>query len=140
MKATTAFSDYPNVWGSFASGLCLIHCVATPFLFVAHTGHVHGHHTHPFWWGLLDIFFITLSFLAVYWSARNTSKYWMKVALWGSWAALAAIILNEKLELIALAETWIYLPSMALVVLHLRNRRYCQCKNDSCCSPLKENL
>ncbi|CAN0591211.1 unnamed protein product, partial [Ectocarpus sp. 12 AP-2014] len=100
MKAITKLSDYPNLWGSFASGLCLAHCVATPFLFAAHTGHVQGHHSHPQWWGFIDILFLVVSFIAVWWSVRNTSKHWMKFALWASWLLLAVIIMNEKLEMI----------------------------------------
>ncbi|MEP3210818.1 MAG: MerC domain-containing protein [Maribacter sp.] len=134
MKAITKLSDHPNIWGSFASGLCLAHCVATPFLFAAHTGHVQGHHSHPQWWGFIDILFMVISFLAVFWSVRNTSKYSMKVALWISWALLAMTIVNEKLELIGLIEAFIYIPSMALIVLHLYNRKYCQCEKECCAS------
>jgi len=133
MKAIIKLSDRPNLWGSFASGLCLVHCVATPFLFAAHTGHVHGHQSSPMWWGFLDVLFLLISFLAVFWSAKNTSKNWMKFTLWIFWALLAGIILNEKLELIHLNHEIIYLPSVALIVLHLYNRKYCQCNDNNCC-------
>ncbi|MEM7185274.1 MAG: MerC domain-containing protein [Bacteroidota bacterium] len=122
-----------DIWGSAASTLCLAHCLATPFLFAAHTGHVHGHHEHPFWWGVLDLVFIGVSMLAVYWSARHTSKQWMRFALWVSWGLLTFVILNEKLQMVHLAEAAIYFPSLALVGLHLYNRKYCQCANDACC-------
>ncbi len=132
MKASITLTDHPNIWGSFTSGLCLAHCVATPFLFAAHPGHVHGHHAHPFWWGCIDVLFIVLSFLAVFWSVRNTSKYWMKYALWISWALLAVLVVNEKLELLPVAEAFFYFPSIALIVLHLYNRKYCRCPNECC--------
>ena len=122
-----------DILGSVASSLCLAHCLATPFLFVAHSGHVHGHHTHPFWWGILDMLFIGISLDAVYWSAKNTSKKWMRYALWFSWAFLSFVIINEKLGIFHLAEEIIYFPSIALVVLHLYNRKYCQCSNEDCC-------
>ncbi|AWX45992.1 hypothetical protein HME9304_03024 [Flagellimonas maritima] len=134
MAISLKFSAQSDTWGSFASSLCLVHCLATPFLFAAHTGHVQGHHSSPFWWGFLDILFIIISLLAVFWSVRNTSKYWMKFALWVSWIFLATVILNEKLELVLLAEEIIYVPSLALVVLHLYNRKYCQCGNNGCCA------
>jgi len=103
-------------------------------LFAAHTGHVHGHHNSPIWWGFLDMIFIAISFLAVFWSVRNTSKNWMKFALWSSWSVLAGVIVNEKIQLLTLKEILIYFPSIALIVLHLLNRRYCQCsKEDECC-------
>ncbi|HAS47513.1 MAG TPA: MerC domain-containing protein [Microscillaceae bacterium] len=129
--------------GASASTLCLIHCVATPFLFVAEASVAHHHHGHghghtPLWWGLIDIFFIIISFVAVYFSAKTTSKNWVKYALFASWAFLTFIILNEKLEGIHLAEEWVYLPALSLVGLHLYNRRYCQCEDDGCEVPDKK--
>ncbi|WP_299765368.1 MerC domain-containing protein [uncultured Dokdonia sp.] len=123
-----------NILGIAASSFCLVHCLATPFLFVTHAGHVHGHHSHPFWWGILDSLFIVISLFAVYWSAKNTSKNWMKYALWISWVLLSFVILNEKVGLIHLMEEAIYVPSLLLILLHLYNRKYCQCANDQCCT------
>lgn len=123
-----------NIIGASASTLCLIHCLATPFLFAAHAGHVHGHHEHPFWWGTLDIIFIIISFFAVYWSAKHSSKKWMQYALWISWVLLCFVIVNEKLGLVHLIEEIIYIPSLALVGLHLYNRKYCQCGDEACCA------
>ncbi len=138
MSISIEFNQRSDVWGAVASALCLVHCLASPFLFVAHTGHVHGHHSHPFWWGLLDVLFIIISFLAVFWSVKNTSRNWMKYALWTSWALLTASILNEKLQLVPLAEAFTYIPSIALVALHLYNRKYCKCREEDCCSNTKK--
>jgi len=126
-----------DILGSLASGICLIHCLATPFLFMAHVEaghHVHDHHHghSPFWWQMIDIAFLLVSFAAVYWSAKNSSKKWMKIALFVSWAALAMILINEKLALFHWVEELIYLPTLALIGLHLYNRMYCQCENDEC--------
>ncbi|MEL6811349.1 MAG: MerC domain-containing protein [Bacteroidota bacterium] len=123
-----------DILGSTASTLCLAHCLATPFLFAAHAGHVHGHHSHPLWWGLLDILFIGISFMAVYWSAKNTLRSWMRYALWLSWGGLAFVIINEKLGIIALEEAVIYIPSILLAGLHLFNKKYCRCTSEDCCS------
>ena len=123
-----------DLFGAAASALCLAHCLATPFLFAAHTGHVHGHEASPFWWGTLDLVFIAISWLAVYWSAKHTSKKWMRVGLWISWVLLAFVILNEKFELLHIPEAAIYIPSLALVGLHLYNRKYCQCQDEACCA------
>jgi len=125
--------------GASASTLCLIHCVATPFLFVAEatmaSHHHHGHGHTPLWWSLIDIIFIIISFVAVYFSARNTAKNWMKYALFASWAFLTFIILNEKLEGLHLAEAWVYVPALTLIGLHLYNRKYCQCADEQCAVP-----
>lgn len=131
-----------DLLGSLASGICLIHCLATPFLFMAHLevghmhdahGHEHGHHhgASPFWWQMIDVAFLAISFLAVFWSAKNSTKQWMKIALYASWAFLAMVIINEKLALFHWVEEIIYLPTLALIGLHLYNRRYC-CENDDC--------
>lgn len=134
---TITITQKSDIIGSLASGLCLIHCLATPFLFAAHANHIHEHHhhSHPFWWGLLDILFIGISFFAVLWSVRNTSSNWMKFALWISWSLLAFVILNEKLQLVFIPELFIFVPSILLVVFHLYNKKYCQCNNEDCCKP-----
>ncbi|WP_299684824.1 MerC domain-containing protein [uncultured Dokdonia sp.] len=134
MFQTLNITPKSDIIGSTASILCLAHCLATPFLFVTHAGHVQGHHSHPFWWGLLDILFILISLIAVYWSARNTSKNWVRYTLWMGWASLSFVIINEKLEMILLIEEVIYIPSLALIALHVYNRKYCQCANDNCCT------
>lgn len=134
MIKTFNFPLTSDIIGSASSSLCLIHCLATPFIFATHVGHVQGHHDHPFWWGLLDSLFILISLIAVYWSAKNTSKKWMRYALWIGWVSLSFVIFNEKLGLIHLVEEIIYIPSLALVLLHIYNRKYCQCENDACCT------
>ena len=120
--------------GMLASGLCLIHCLATPFLFIASAGiGLHGE-AHPSWWGVLDIVFLALSFFAVYWSIQNTSKSGLKYGLGISWSLLALIVLNEKFEFFHLVEEAIYPPTLGLIFLHFYNRQYCQCKDETCCA------
>ena len=127
-----------DLLGASASTLCLIHCVITPFLFVAEasvTAHHHHHHGHtPLWWSVIDILFIIISFFAIYFAVKTTSKNWVKYALFACWGFLTFIILNEKLEGFHLAEEWVYIPALTLVGLHLYNRRYCQCEDDENCA------
>ena len=120
--------------GAWASGLCLIHCIATPFLFVAQTCSATCCASAPGWWSAVDILFIGISGIAVYWSAKNTSENWMKYALWGVWLALVFVIANEKLGWLPLFGGAIFLPAIGLIFLHLYNRRYCQCATDECCA------
>ena len=119
--------------GALASSLCLLHCVATPFLFVLQPLAV-SEEAAPFWWQSLDFVFLVISFLAVYWSAINTSKKWMRNALWTSFIVLALAILNEKFELLHLGEFLTYIPAASLIGLHLYNKKYCQCDDDTCCA------
>ena len=122
-----------DILGTAASALCLVHCVVTPFLFATHASFLEDHHGHPIWWGFLDILFITFSMFAVYWSSKTTSKTVVRYAFWLSWMFLLVVILNEKLKLFPLSEDIIYMPSLALIGLHIYNRKYCKCKNDTCC-------
>lgn len=122
---TFRLTSKSDIIGSTASFLCLIHCIATPFLFVAQA-EISGHaETHPLWWGLLDVFFLVISYFAVWWSSKTTTKSWIRKALWISWVVLAIIVLNEKLAVIHLPEAVIYLPAVSLIILHLYNRKYC---------------
>ncbi|RNC90155.1 MAG: MerC domain-containing protein [Allomuricauda sp.] len=123
-----------DIIGASASALCLIHCVATPLLFVAQAGLVGDGESHPEWWGTLDFIFLFISLLAIWWSGKNTSKTWMRIALWASWSVLFFVVLNEKLSIIALAEQIIYIPAIALIFFHLYNRKYCQCGRGDCCT------
>lgn len=120
-------------FGAIASGLCLLHCIATPILFAIQPMATHVEEA-PIWWKSLDYIFLLLSFFAVYWSAKNSSKNWMKYALWTSWILLTLAILNEKLELFHLGELVVYIPAISLIGLHLYNRKYCQCADETCCA------
>jgi multidrug transporter EmrE-like cation transporter len=118
--------------GIIASTLCMIHCIATPFLFLAKSCSASCCEASPSWWSSLDFLFLTVSFFAIYQSNKNSSKTYIKYAMWTSWGVLLAVLLNEKFQLLALAESAIYFPAMMLVILHVYNSRYCQCKAETC--------
>ncbi|GAA4272438.1 MerC domain-containing protein [Aquimarina gracilis] len=118
--------------GIVASGLCLVHCLATPFLFMAHTGSILFQDEHPVWWKSLDIIFLGLSFIAIKRSSKISSKPKMKYAFGISWLLLFVIVINEKLSMFPLAEEAIYFASSLLVVLHVYNLKYCRCEQKCC--------
>jgi len=120
--------------GVIASGLCFIHCVLTPLLFVAQTCSATCCSAAPLWWKWVDYFFLIISFIAVYQSTKVTAKNWMKNALWLSWGALLLMILNENITWLVVPKYIVYLPAFALIALHLYNQRYCDCKETTCCS------
>lgn len=120
--------------GAFSSALCLIHCVATPFIFVAQSSAFTLAKEAPSWWKFIDYIFLIISFLAIYNTVQNTSKYWIKPALYMSWFLLFVVIINEKISWFALPESAIYLPAVLLIGLHLYNRKYCKCNTDKCCT------
>ncbi|MDB2606230.1 MerC domain-containing protein [Zobellia sp.] len=122
-----------DLLGTFASSLCLVHCIATPFLFIAQAGAASCCDTPPAWWKFMDYFFLAISFFAIYWSTKTTTIKWISPTLWLSWTVLASLILNEKLELFSIPEVVVYIPAIALVILHLYNRKHCKCNTDKCC-------
>ena len=134
MIKTVNLTAKSDIIGVMASGLCFLHCVATPFLFVAHASSVVAGELHPWWWGTLDILFLAISFLAIYWSARTTSIKWIKSAFWFSWIFLSLLVLNEKLELGHIPEVVVYIPAIALIFLHFYNHRYCRYDEGNNCA------
>ncbi len=133
MTTLLSFTSRADLVGGIASTLCFFHCLLTPVLFVASAGLTVGEASQPWWWGILDLLFLALSVVAVYWSAKKTSKRWIAYALWLLWATMALLVANEKTEIMHLAESIIYLPSIGLIALHFYNWRFCSCANENCC-------
>lgn len=131
MKLTLKKSDKI---GAITSTLCLLHCLATPLLFVISAENFSSQNTTPFWWSNIDYVFLSIGFLAVLQSTKNTSKKIMKITLWTSWIILFFLITNEKLELFHIPEIFTYITSITLAVLHLYNLKYCTCKEHTCCA------
>ncbi|MEM6398195.1 MAG: MerC domain-containing protein [Bacteroidota bacterium] len=128
------FQPQSDIVGAFASGLCAVHCIATPFLFVAQTCPVTGCcESSPGWWSNLDYIFIGITFFAVYFSAKNSGRQLMKYALYTGWVVLTLLVVNEKLAFLPIAETWKYVSAFSLIGLHFYNLKYCKCADDNCC-------
>lgn len=123
-----------DIWGSVTSALCLVHCLTTPLFFTLYANSVAVETNYSLWWSSLDLVFLAISFLAIIKSISHTLKFWVHYALLGNWGILAMIILNERFSVIDLGEEMIFLPTIALILLHLYNSKYCQCKNENCCA------
>ena len=126
-------SQQSDAFGAMASTLCLIHCIITPFIFIAQSCSMTCCSSAPSWWRGIDVLFLVIALLSVYWSAKTTTKKWIGTGLWICWAALAFIIINENVGWVSLSHSLIYGPSLGLVGLHLYNKKYCQCAT-GCCS------
>lgn len=118
--------------GMLASGLCLLHCLVTPFLFIAKTCSSTCCAETPIWWKTIDVLFLGISFFAVLSSTNKSNKTSIKVAMWVMWSLLCFIILNEYLEFVQLFEQAIYIPTALLIALHLYSLKFCQCKKQGC--------
>lgn len=119
--------------GAVAGALCLIHCIATPFVFIVKSCTAACCAETPFWWSLIDYLFLIISGFSIYKSTKTSQKQWVKIALWVNWVVLFFILMNERLEFFFLVKEAIYIPSILIVVLHIYNLKYCQCSKDSCC-------
>ncbi len=119
--------------GALAGTLCMLHCFATPFLFVAMAGSADYSGEAPTWWVSINYAFLIISFFAVYRSVQTTSRSFMKPLFWVSWVVLSLVIVNEQFSWLELSEAVTYFAATFLVILHLYNRRYCHCKTDHCC-------
>ena len=119
--------------GIFTSLVCSIHCFATPILFVAQSGFASAD-IQPIWWESINYLFIVFSFIAVYYSVRNTSKKIMKPILWICWLFFTTIILNEIIGIVEISELFSYVSAFSLAFAHTYNLRYCQCEDGECCN------
>ena len=120
--------NYSDWLGAVASGLCAIHCTLTPMFFAARPvlESTMGKHSHgPGFWALLDYLFLILSLAAVWYSTRHTDHTGIKRVLWGAWSIFAIGLLSEAFHF-PYGKWFMYVGSIALVVVHLYNHRHCK--------------
>ena len=127
-------SSYDNV-GIIASILCAIHCIATPFLFIAKACSTAACCTDtPIWWQMIDYLFLGVSFLAIFFISKNLTIKWLKLSFWASWIVLLITIVNHSIHIIDLPKNFIYIPSLVIIILHFYNLRFCTCQDEQCCA------
>lgn len=124
--------ERPDHLGMIISGLCLIHCLATPFLFIAKTCSSTCCAETPIWWKTIDVFFLGISFFAVYASTKKSNNRFIQILMWLTWLALSFVILNEYISMVILIEKAIYVPAIILILLHIYNLKFCQCEENCC--------
>ena len=122
--------------GVMSSALCMVHCIATPFLFLATATSCSQSccGAAPIWYQWLDYVFILVSFFAVFHSTKSSNVNWVKYALWLSWLALVFVIFNANVfQWYYISNNIKFIPSFSLIGFHLYNLRYCQCSKNNCC-------
>ena len=108
--------------GASASFLCLIHCLATPFVFLVKSSSAVCCSETPTWWQSIDYIFLVVAFFAVVHVTNNhRSKEWMKFSLVISWLGLLLVTLNSTYFLFHITNEIAYIPAISLVCLHLYN-------------------
>ena len=126
---------YDNV-GIIASTLCMIHCIGTPFIFIAKACSATCCSEAPLWWIMIDYIFLFISFIAIYFINKKLEIHWLKYAFWISWFVLLFTILNHSLQILDIPKNFIYIPAFSIIALHFYNLKFCECKNDACCTNL----
>ena len=130
MKIININSDHIGVT---ASSICMLHCFFTPLLFLSQATSVTFTQEIPFLWQSLNYLFLLISFLAIYYTAKNSSKLPVKVLLVSTWLILSCLIINEFFEIISIPELYTYAAATSLAGLHVYNLKYCRCDDDNCC-------
>ena len=111
-----------DIIGASASLLCIIHCLATPFVFFIKTSSSLCCSETPTWWQSIDYIFLTVAFFAVVHILRNDrTKKWLKSLLVISWIGLLLVTLNTTFFIFHISNTIAYAPAVLLVTLHLYN-------------------
>ncbi len=128
IKQNNLTANSSDAYGALASGLCLIHCLATPFIFLTQTSIKRCSHVGPFWWRIIDFLFLGIAFLAIYKSSKTTQVKWMPTAMYACFLILSFLVFNEKIGWIPLPCAMVYLPAVSLIILHLYNIRFCNCR------------
>ena len=120
--------------GVFASGLCMLHCLATPIFIVSACSSACCNNA-PVWWQEVDgLYVLAISFFAIQNSSKSSTKDWVIQGLWINWAALIFFIINAKFGWFLITPNLKFFPAFGLVFLHMYNMKYCQCETKECCN------
>tara|TARA_B000000532_G_scaffold232653_1_gene215582 strand:- start:276 stop:674 length:399 start_codon:yes stop_codon:yes gene_type:complete len=120
--------------GAISSGLCMLHCFATPFLFLSQSSLIFISVDFTSTWFILNYIFLFISFIAIYHSVKNSSNRFIRVFLYLFWALLSGLIINESIGIFSIPEAATYFSASSLICLHIYNLRYCRCDNEDCCT------
>ncbi|MCB9267628.1 MAG: MerC domain-containing protein [Lewinellaceae bacterium] len=123
--------------GAWASGLCAMHCAATPLLFAAQASAQAGQHLCggaelPWYWLVIDWAFLLFAFFAIYYTSRQVAAAWVKWGMWAAWSAIALSIIMEAMHWHLWGHAPLYASAVVLIGLHLYNHRQCRsCRSEN---------
>ena len=117
--------------GIIAGSLCMIHCIMTPFFFIAKACSTVCCADAPIWWRLIDYIFLAISFIAIYFITNKKTLNWIKIAFWVSWFILLITTLNHTFLIFDFHKYSTYPPATAIIILHFYHLRF---NNNSCCN------
>ena len=77
---------------------CMLHCLATPLLFITQAQASTLSHEVPFFWQSMNYLFIIVSLAAITRSVQNSTNTYVKILLISAWSLLSFFIINESFE------------------------------------------
>ena len=86
--------------GVVSSGLCMLHCFATPFLFLSQSSLIFISVDFTLTWFILNYVFLFISFIAIYHSVKNSTNRFIRIFLYLFWVVLSGLIINEGESLV----------------------------------------
>ena len=107
--------------GVISSGLCMLHCFATPFLFLSQSSLIFISVDFTLTWFILNYVFLFISFIAIYHSVKNSTNRFIRIFLYLFWVVLSGLIINESLEIFSIPEAATYFSASSLICLHIYN-------------------
>ena len=118
--------------GIISSSLCMIHCIGTPFIFIAKACSVKCCSEAPIWWLMIDYLFLIISFIAIYYTTKKPTKPWLNISFWIAWVILLLATLEHSFSLSIIPKYFIYIPATIVVALHFYNLRLNRCEDENC--------
>ena len=101
--------------GIISSSLCMIHCIGTPFIFIAKACSATCCSDAPTWWLMIDYLFLFISFVAIYFTTRKPTKPWLNVFFWIAWV----VLLFATLEIVEISISIFSAISFKIIGLRL---------------------
>ena len=127
------FKNSDNL-GIISGGLCFMHCLATPFIYMSFASLFNQNEFLSFSWKGINLIFIVFSLIAVNRSTKKTTSKIIKPIFWFSWGFLFFVLFNEEVKFIELPELVSYLSALNLAGIHVYNLKFCGCKDENCCT------
>lgn len=112
--------QFSDVLGMSSAILCLLHCLAAPVLLGLGVN-MHQVESSFFLQEFWDIIFLSLGFIAVWFSSKHSTTPFIKATLWITYGFLVCCILFEHAS--PIFEYAIYAASLILIIAHSINLR-----------------
>ncbi len=105
-----------DIIGILSSSICLVHCIATPFLIIYGIGFM----TNP----IFKYLFLILSFVSIFKATENVQHTKIAALLWVSfWGFLFSNLFHEEYHWLDYFE---YLFAGLIIIGHILNIKYCK--------------